>query len=268
MAPLAPEVEQIATDIGVKPLVDRVRLLASQHEGVAGTSLEEIYLRQQITEVVLTSALDVDEVVGEIEFERAQISEVRDALSGVRDKKVNLLSLANIVAGTGTGIIGTAMQFWDNTAMAGDAVGVGGGAGGVFLSILGLRQKGGRQMLGVAPNMLAPLFGRFTELRSVYPEDVWRYLNRPPVNDPRIHVSWREQLISEWVRFGRIGPADAPGSQKKIDVLTSSIGQHKKLSIDVLADRSAMLLDLRARVSLMNRDLRDLLKSIAIPSPH
>jgi len=72
-------------------------------------------------------------------------------------------------------------------------------------------------------------------------------------------------LIAEWMQLGRIGPPDAPGSQKKIDLLTSRIAEHKRLSINLLADRSAMLADLRARVSLMNRDLRDLMKAVSVP---
>ena len=155
------------------------------------------------------------------------------------------------------------MQFSDRTALAGDGVGVGGSAAGVVLSIIGLRVQGGKGSLGIAPNMLAPLFGRKPELRSTYPDDVWAYLNTAPATDPRIHVPWREELMSEWMKAGRIGPPDAPGSQKKIDLLTSRIAEHKRLPIDVLTDRTLMLLDLRARVALMNHDLRDLLSAVS-----
>lgn len=105
--------------------------------------------------------------------------------------------------------------------------------------------------------MLAPIFGRKPELRSVYPDDVWTYLNTAPVNDPRVHVAWKAELIDEWVKLG-----------DKIDQLASRMADQKKLSIDVLTDRSAMLLDLRSRLSLMSRDLRDLMKSVSIPPPH
>jgi hypothetical protein len=142
-------------------------------------------------------------------------------------------------------------------------VGVGGGAAGVVLSVLGLRVQGGKASLGIAPNMLAPLFGRTPELRSIYPEDVWVYLNTTPASDPQVHVPWREELINQWVRQKRIGPPDAPASQKKIDLLTSRIGEHKQLPIDVLTDRVLMLVDLQARVALMKRDLRALLSAVS-----
>jgi len=97
-----------------------------------------------------------------------------------------------------------------------------------------------------------------------YPKDVWTYLNTAPVNDARVHVPWKDNLISEWVRLGRIGPPEAPASQAKLDQLSSRIADQKRLSVDVLTDRSAMLMDLRSRLSLMNRDLRDLMKAISI----
>jgi hypothetical protein len=116
--------------------------------------------------------------------------------------------------------------------------------------------------------MLAPTFGRRPEVSSVYLQDVWMYLNTPPATDSRVHVPWKDELISEWVRLGRIGPPNAPGSQKNIDQLTSRIAEHERLSIGSLADRSAMLADLGARVSLMNRDLRDLMKAVSVaPAP-
>jgi hypothetical protein len=54
-------------------------------------------------------------------------------------------------------------------------------------------------------NMLAPLFGREPELSSVYPQDVWTYLNTVPAADRRIKVPWKGELIAEWVKAGRIG---------------------------------------------------------------
>jgi len=80
-------------------------------------------------------------------------------------------------------------------------------------------------------------------------------------------VPWKEELIAEWVKGGRIGPPTSPTSQAKIDRLTSGITNRQRLSIGDLSDRGAMLSDLRSRVSLMHRDLRDLTKAVAIPTP-
>jgi hypothetical protein len=261
--PLAADAAQIANEIGVMPLVQRLRALSSACNQSSAVAVEELALHQRITEAVVVASLDVDGVLAEIDHERAQILEVRDLLSSARDRKVSLLSMANIAVGTGSGILANALQFSDSTATAGDAVGVAGGAAGVALSVLGLRVQGGKASLGIAPNMLAPLFGRTPELRSIYPEDVWAYLNTAPASDPRVHIPWREELINQWMQQKRIGPPDAPASQKKIDLLTSRIAERKQLPIDVLTDRALMLVDLQARVALMKRDLRSLLGAVS-----
>ena len=94
--------------------------------------------------------------------------------------------------------------------------------------------------------------------------DVWTYLNTALVTDPRVHVPWKDELVAEWVRLGRVGPPTAPESQEKISKMTAD---HKGLSIDDLTDRSAMLVDLRSRLSLMSRDLHDLMKAVSTAGP-
>jgi hypothetical protein len=262
--PISANAEQIAKALDILPLVERGRALAAECGAAGVISAEELALRQQITESVTIASLDVDGVLAEIDYERAEVSELKDRLSAARDRKVNVLTVGSIIVGTGSGVVGTAMQFSTPLAKAGDWISAVGGASGVVLSILALRQPGREGTLGVAPNMLAPVFGRGVEVRSRYPNDVWTFLNTAPATDPRVHIPWKDQLIDAWVKLGRIGPPDAAASQAKIDKVTSRISDHAKLSIDDLTDRNAMLMDLRSRLALMNRDLRDLLRSIHI----
>ena len=79
---------------------------------------------------MLTSSLDLDGVVAEVDFERDQILELREQLSGKRDYI--------------------------------------GGAGGVVLSVLALRQQGGEGSLGIAPSLLAIAAGLFTINPGLY----------------------------------------------------------------------------------------------------
>jgi hypothetical protein len=263
ISPIPANAEQVANEIGIMPLVQRVLVLDSGCNQAGATSVEELALRQQITEAVVTASLDVDSVLAEINFERAQISETEALLSKGRDHRIELLAIANLVA-SAVGAVGSGLELSNRTTKAGDIVSVVGGTAGVILTTLSLRQQGGARSLGIAPNMLAPVFGRTPELRSVYPQDVWTYLNTAPAAHPSVHP-WKDQLIAEWVRLKRIGPPDAPGSQTKIDELTSSFAEHERLPIGCLDDRSAMLADLGTRVSLMNLDLRDLMKAVPVP---
>ena len=58
------------------PLVLRLRALASECNNTGTISLEELALRQQITEAVITASLNVAATLAEIDHERAQISAV------------------------------------------------------------------------------------------------------------------------------------------------------------------------------------------------
>lgn len=258
--PLLPGAEQVAEEISVTSQLDRLRTLVCNRD--SSHLLDELVLRQQITEAVMIASLDVDEAGAQIDYERAQILETEAMLSNQKNRTINLLSVANILAGTGSGILANAMQFSDRTAFAGDGIGIAGGGAGVLLSILGLRAQGGKLPIGIAPNMLAAFFDREPEKHSVYPAEVWAYVNARPVAYPKVQTTWRDELIQQWVQQKRIGPTDAPGSQKKILLLTSSIAEHTRLSLDLLTDRSAMLMDVRARLLLMKGALRDLLRSI------
>jgi hypothetical protein len=108
--------------------------------------------------------------------------------------------------------------------------------------------------------MLAPFFGESEEPRSYYSGVIWTYLNSPPEGIPQ--RSRKEQLLSEWLAAGRIGPLDSSQSRQKIALLTSTNAADKNLHLDSLAERGAMLADVRDRVSSINRGLRDLMQGL------
>lgn len=187
ISPLPVDAEQVAGEIGVLPLVLRVRALAANCAPSSGITLEELSLRQQITKAIMAASLDVDEVIAEIGYEQARIAEVRERLSDAKSNKVNTLTLAGIIIGSGSGAVGNALGLGNPTVRAGLWVQIVGEEGGIVFSILALREQGGKSYLGTAPNMLAALFGRESEISSVYPQDVWSYLNTVPPANPRTH---------------------------------------------------------------------------------
>jgi hypothetical protein len=261
---LSPGAEEIARTIGVMKLIERFYDLPERERGIGGgaMSLEALSLRQQITESVVGAGLEVDGLITEIDSELAQISVVRSQLEAKRDRALAISNLATIVAGGATGVIGTAMQFSDGTAKAGNIIGVAGGAASTMLSLIGLRQQRGATLpLGVAPNMLAELFDRPAEFHSDYPKEVWTYLNAVPPTEPGAGTR-RERLIKQWMDTGRIESGDTKKAHHKIELLTSGASDQHPLAIDLLNDRAAMLADVRVRVALMKRDLGKLLLAL------
>lgn len=260
---LSGHAEQIAEIIGIKTKVERAMFLKESRPAGTAMSAEELSLRQEISENVLAASFDVDGVLAEIDQERARIIEVRAYLQGRRDHAVNLTNLAGLVTGSGVGIAVNALQFSSATANTGNGIGVGSGIASTVLSIIGIRQqRGPAQELGSAPNMLAVPFGRKPVLSSSYPEDVLAYLNSvapgaSPGRGSRLHA-----LIREWIALGRLDQPETPKGQKKIDLVTASLNPKQKLRIDDLTDRAMMLADVEGNVSLMKRDLAELMRAV------
>jgi hypothetical protein len=265
---LSPEAAQVAQEIGVSPLLKRLESLA---DGPAAdgsrVSLESLAVRQEITEKVLAASLDVDSVNAIIDAEVEQIRGIRADLQARRDKAQNIINIASVFTGGVAGAITSAMQFKPSTVNLGNGIGVAGGAGSVVLSIVGMRMQGGRKSLGDSPRMLARFFGREPEateaIQSVYPEEVWAYLNSARSSQPNV-VTRREQLIAKWRSEGRINHDGSPKGERKIESMSTSISQLRKLSINDMSDRVTMLLDVRARVSLMKRGLSEILRGLSV----
>ncbi len=260
---LSPGAQEVAKEIGVIPLIEQLYRLPEADRGAGGAmSLAALSLRQEITEVVLGTSLEVDGIIAEIDNELAQMSAIRADLESRRDHAININTIANIIASGSTGVVGTALQFKNSTANLGNGIGVAGAGISTLLSLIGLRQqRGGHKSLGVAPNLLAKLFDKKPEFHSDYPEEVWTYLNAVPPAESGTDTR-RGLLIKRWIEVGRLEPVETQKGQRKVELLTSSISQQRSLTIDLLNDRAAMLEDVRAQVWLMKRDLSKLMLGI------
>ena len=251
--------------LGIEPLRARLLALGGPNRPNPGDTLqsEELSLRQGITEAVTTASLEVDGVFAEIDYEIAQIDEALVILESRRDRAIAVNTIANFVTAGGMGIASSLLQMHENTARLGNGIGAGSGGLSILLSLVGIhQQRGGRQTLAHSPNMLARIFDRAPEFHSNYPELVWAYLNAVPPGLDSTETR-RQQLIREWAEQGRLGRSDSPDTRQKIEeFLTSGRSSGKALTIDLLLDRAAMLQDLRARTSLMKRDIAKLMAAL------
>lgn len=252
--------EQVAKILGISQLVGNARQMHAQIPCGSAATLEELSIRQDVLESVAAASLGVDGVLAELSNERAHLSELSVALQARRDHAVNLTNVANLITGTGIGIAVNALQFSNSTANIGNGIGVGSGVASTALAIIGIRlQRGPQSTVGRIPNMLAPLFERESALNSYYPPDVMEYLHSVPASEGLGGESRLEQLMAEWRRDGRLGPAGSAKTDQQIARLTSSLDDKTRLSIDDLSDRMAMLADVTGRVGLMKRDLAELM---------
>ena len=263
---LSPNARQAAQILGIEDLIRRLSVLTSTKDRKATRvmSVEELSLRQQITDAVIVACLDVEDVLDRIDYERAQIVELRDILRSRRDRAVGTTSLATLALSTGLGAVSGLLQFSESTKGLGDKIGVGAGGLSTLLSFHSIRQQhSGQRPSWVLPNMLTPFLDDAQAEGSRYPDDVWAYLKSvPPVEGPQ--VSRKDRLMAEWREAARLGPLDSSQAKSKIALLVGTDAAEKNLKLDLLSERGAMLADVRDAVSLMKRDLRDLLGEIRV----
>jgi len=254
---------QIAKIIGVEELLAECARVQCHQMSSQTATVQQLWMRQQISEAVVTASLDVQSVLAEIANEHARLMELRSILDGRRDRAVSLISAGNLVIGSGIGILVNALQFKDSTAIAGDAIGVGSGAASTLLSIIGIHlQKGPRHAVGRSPNMLASLFGRKPVLQSEYPASVMAYLNAVPEGEQTAQGTRLEQLRHEWDKAGRLAEGKSKRAETKLDLLTSSLDSGRRLSAGDITDRAFMLQDVAGRVALMERDLAKMMHGL------
>jgi hypothetical protein len=261
MPKLGAGAQEVATELEIMPLLDRLYRLPEKDRCGSSATLEALMLRQEISDRVLTASLEIDGVFAEVDNEIGQLNAVRNDLEDRRDRALKINSIAGIVTGGALGVVSTALQFKDSTTQAGNVIGVMAGAVSTVLSAVGIRQqRGGREAIGSRTNMLAKLFDRPLKEHSDYPAEVWLYLKaKPPTEDgPEDRI---DRLKSEWMKSGRID-ADTVKAKKKIDLFTDNSDSPRKMTIDLLSDRAAMLGDVRLRVSFMKRDLSKLLLAV------
>jgi len=259
---LSPEAAQVAEQIGIAPLLIQLK---SKRAAGSPLDLETFTVRQEITERVLAASLDIDSVNAVIDSEVDQITSIRADIQAKREKAQNIINIASVLTGGVAGAVTSAMQFKPSTVNLGNGIGVGGGAGSVVLSIVGMRMRGGRRPLGDSPRMLARFFGRepgaIEAIPSEYPDEVWSYLNSVPPSKPNT-ATLREQLIAKWRSEGKIKQDGSQKSERKIESMSSNFSQLRVLHISDLEDRIEMLLDIRARVSLMKRGLSEIVRAL------
>jgi hypothetical protein len=257
-----PGAAQIAKLLKIDSELQQLAYLRAQRVVDGPPTMDELTLRQQILESVQMCTLQVDGIIAEIANEQSEIGSLRTILQTRRDRKANRLTTAALLVGSGLGTAASATQFTilsNTTQNVGDAIAIGSGAGTILLSILAARAQNGPQgrVEGI-PNMLAPLLGGENVLRTYYPPVVLDYLKSVPPGEDSNRGTRLEQLTEEWRNTGRLTLSDSAQPESKIGALTSSGDPNVKVSIGDLTDRVAMLGDVRARVSLMKRDLASL----------
>jgi hypothetical protein len=207
--------------------------------------------------------LQCQEVIAQIDSEMAEADELKAALGNKRDQAVKTNSIANVftnglLCGGGT-VLQEPFETYRNSRfqLPGEIVEASGSFMSAGLGGYALRQNAGAKLSsGIRPNMLAKVFKRPNDTETEYPDVIWRYLN---ASLPGSSVTRRQLLVQRWEELGRIPPQNTEKGRLYMRTLAGTIPQKKTITINMLQDRESMLLDLKAEVSQIYKELLNIM---------
>ncbi len=250
-------VPTVMDSIGVTAPLAQLATLAKQGKE---ESPEALALRQQVMDRVMLASFDVDEMLGRVDAEEAHVGDSRYVLESQKEKRDSEWNIATFAISGALGTSGSAMQLTRGLNRAGGALNVAAGGTALLLSLTQLKLPDGKRMLLSPYNMLAEVLGQEPNAQSHYPTVVVAYLHSPTVSDGQLPDGQPPEtsLQNAWVRLHRL-QFKGSGEGASLASVTSEPGDNRKLTLDELADREAMLRDLHGTVALIKVELRNVL---------
>ena len=245
----------IAQAIGALHLL--VRLPAAeravrQKTGDARQQLE--VLRVEVSDRILLALLQVTGMSAEIVCEAERADQLADRLEEKEDSRARLITVAAIVVAGLAGIVGGAVAIANQSVIEG-ILGVVGGTLSTVFSSFALKQDLATVFLHPR-NILIPVWNG-PEQTDLFPEVVWRFLNRPLEEDPS--ATLRTAIIARWQRDGRLGTPGSAVERHRLHLFFTEGGEYQ---VEDLRARAQMLDMLDAQVGLMNQYLEGLLAEV------
>ncbi|WP_447987020.1 hypothetical protein [Nitrospira sp. Nam74] len=247
---------EAANAFDVLPLLQQMPALEQAlAEGREGAKAELQEVRGQIVERILLVSFQANGVNAEIACEVARAQQLADYLQQQKDSRARLLTVLAVVAGGVAGMIGGGLAIADHAVAEGVAVTIGGALSTVFGSTALFQQQ--EYEFRHPRNLLREIW-EGPPNPVLFPDVIWRFLNRPLEEDPS--TSLRTAIIARWRRDGRLGE---PGSALEQRRNTLLFGEGGNYNVEDLQARAQMFNMLQSQVALVNeyleRFLRDLL---------
>lgn len=261
---LTGEALQLGKDLSIDDNIQRIEEL--RFSPATANSLEMLQQKQTVMQAVMIGMLQVRAASAQISYDVFETNQIESVMANRRDRAMRTNSIANFVSGGVAEMAGGAFQLVPNVRMdnSGNMIEMAGGAIQTGLSTLALKQQQGRkQVVPPKSNMLAPLFDQHGDESVRYPRLVWQFLNGPSENGAG-SLPRRQALVKQWLAIGRLTSRDPV----LLTTICGGSGKHYAVTIDVLDTRMAMLADVNALISRIDRLLLEiLLYSDVQPSP-
>lgn len=214
--------------------------------------LELIELALKINQRINISSIEISAVTSEIDCEEERADQIGNYLEGKEGETESRLTVGTIIVGAVGTIVTGALITNEKNGNAGDIIGIGTGLTETTLGILILLNK--RSVEFLHPRNILREVWEGKETSPVFPTFIWYYLNYHNPADFGT-TSIRDQIIAHWMDFGQISVASTKEKTKLINIYFGSGG---KYSAEQLKNRSNMLDQLEAQISLMKQEIKSL----------
>jgi hypothetical protein len=255
---LSEEAKLVATSLGILPKLEQLQ----QARLAGGVSVDTVVTRQDCTEAILQSGLEVRTIAGRIDRELSNAGEVLAYLAERRDRAVRLNTYADLISGGITGVLSGGLKIADAAGVTPDIIDTAEGALQTGISTWALQQQAGeqRKQQGI-PSILTHLFQERSSAQADYPASVWAYLSSP-LPAAQSNASRLDILVDRWLKLGLCFTHRGHGPPRERALKVAGHLETHKVTIDVLEDRIAMLNDLRATIVQMDSDLLELMEVV------
>jgi hypothetical protein len=253
---LSPRALEVVHIIGADDLVAQLHVPdRNRPEENTEARLHLLQVRQQLTLRILLALLDVKSAAAEADCEETRADDVADRLQDEQEKKATRFTVLSLL---GSGV-GGALSGGLALAAQAVAAGIVGIAAGVTEATFGSMALSAdtRHEFRHERNLLKEIW-EAPKTPKLFPESVWRFLNRPMRHDPA-HRSLRETLIARWYKDGRLGEPDSETERHRKALFFGGGGAY---TADELRDRAVMLDMVESDVNLMSHDLEHLLQEL------
>lgn len=220
-------------------------------------------LKQDLFYELMDYEYDIRIAMNRIEAEVDKANDKYALLAEKRDRAIRLNTYANLVSGGLTGIISGSLDLGQVNYIAPSTIDTIEGVIQTGLSAWGLHELRGEHKLerGV-PNILSSLVDSNTDAGKYFPSSVWVYLNSVP-EDTLTGKTRRESLLDRWDKVGFGSRGLKKGSQRDRMTKAAGIAQSPhRLTVRLLEDRMAMLIDLQTTVAEMETNLQEILQFV------
>jgi hypothetical protein len=253
---MPPDVVQLVQLLKLQDTIDRLKTL-SQSTGKQPMEqmVETLLLRQKFSRSIQYASLELEEALANIDGDLTNNNLKYAYYSTKRDRKQLMTGVGTFVGSGTMGVLDSGLSFKFDNALP-HIFGVTGNALSVGLPLLALRATKYKDVRHqtLRGNMLAPIFGRVYSGEG-YDPVIWAYLETVPAESGS-PLTRRQMLVKNWQRYRGLSDSD-PASKALIDEL---IGYRTSdtISVEMLKLRSELLVDLRALIQQMYRDISNL----------